>query len=166
MLKLQEVLYISLSLKIMKKIVLLLIFFSTKTLVGQVSVNQVKEFDDLTKEDMFLMGQLYASNQYNDDFAHIAAGFFLGSLAIDGVSSFRETSDRKYKKWTRKIDLDEKILNNNYFSEGFVQKRKQQAITSMRKGRLIARSALTLGIILVLIDELDDDDDYYKKKKY
>jgi hypothetical protein len=36
----------------------------------------------------------------------------------------------------------------------------------MRKGRLIARSALTLGIILVLIDELDDDDDYYKKKKY
>jgi hypothetical protein len=112
------------------------------------------------------MGPLYASNQYNDDFAHIAAGFFLGSLAIDGVSSFRETSDRKYKKWTRKIDLDEKILNNNYFSEGFVQKRKEQAITSMRKGRLIARSALTLGIILVLIDELDDDDDYYKKKKY
>ena len=150
----------------MKKIILLLVVFSTKTLVGQVSVNEVKEFENLTKEDMFLMGQLYASKQYNDDFANIAAGFFLGSLAIDGVSSFKEISDRKYKKWTRKIDLDEKILNNEFFYDGFVYKRKEQAILSMRKGRLIARSAFTLGIILFLIDELDEDDEYSKKKYY
>ena len=150
----------------MKKIVLLLVVFSIKTLVGQVSVNEVKEFVNLTKEDMFLMGQLYASKQYNDDFANIAAGFFLGSLAIDGVLSFKEISDRKYKKWTRKIDLDEKILNNNFFYDGFVYKRKEQAILSMRKGRLIARSAFTLGIILFLIDELDEVDEYSKKKYY
>ena len=150
----------------MKKIILLLVVFSTKTLVGQVSVNEVKEFENLTKEDMFLMGQLYASKLHNDDFANIAAGFFLGSLAIDGVSSFKEISDRKYKKWTRKIDLDEKILNNEFFYDGFVYKRKEQAILSMRKGRLIARSAFTLGIILFLIDELDEDDEYSKKKYY
>ena len=34
----------------------------------------------------------------------------------------------------------------------------------MRKGRLIARSAFTLGIILFLLDELEEEDDYYKKK--
>jgi predicted secreted acid phosphatase len=110
------------------------------------------------------MGQLYGSKQYNDELTDIAAGFFLGSLAIDGASSFKEISDKKYKKWTKKIDLDERILNNSFFSEGFVQKRKEQAISSMRKGRLIARSAFTLGIILFLVDELEDDDDYYKKK--
>lgn len=148
----------------MKRIVLLLVLFSIRTLIGQVSVSEVKESDDLTQEDMFLMGQLYGSKQYNDELTDIAAGFFLGSLAIDGASSFKEISDRKYKKWTRKIDLDERILNNSFFSEGFVQKRKEQAISSMRKGRLIARSAFTLGIILFLVDELEDDDDYYKKK--
>ena len=148
----------------MKRIVLLLVLFSVRTLAGQVSISEVKEYEDLTKEDMFLMGQLYASKQYNDELTDIAAGFFLGSLAIDASSSFKDFSDRKYKKWTRKIDLDERILNNSFFSEGFVQKRKEQAILSMRKGRLIARSAFTLGVILFLVDELEEEDDYYKKK--
>jgi hypothetical protein len=34
----------------------------------------------------------------------------------------------------------------------------------MRKGRLIARSVFTLGIILFVVDELEEDEDYYKKK--
>ena len=41
----------------MKRIVLLLVLFSVRTLVGQASVSDVKEYDDLTKEEMFLMGQ-------------------------------------------------------------------------------------------------------------
>ena len=76
----------------MKRIVLLLVLFSIRTLIGQVSVSEVKESDDLTQEDMFLMGQLYGSKQYNDELTDIAAGFFLGSLAIDGASSFKGKS--------------------------------------------------------------------------
>jgi hypothetical protein len=72
------------------------------------------------------MGQLYGSKQYNDELTDIAAGFFLGSLAIDSASSIKEISDRKYKKWTRKIDLDERIINNSFFLKGLFKKERNK----------------------------------------
>ena len=125
---------------------------------SQISLTEIKPYEELTKEELFQIGEIAAINSYQDEVSNTVLGFFLGSLVIDIVAYQKSIPDVKYKRWTKKLELDKKIIYDDWFIEGFVTKRLEQKIISYRKGRVYARAASVAVLFFVLpeiVDEID-----------
>ena len=143
----------------MKNTITLLTFLLiTATVSAQKSLSEIKVYEELTKEELFQIGELAAINSYNDKAPNIILGFFFGSIAIDLVSSTNKINQNKYKRWTKKLDFDDRIISDFWFADGFITKRKEQIIESFRTGRVAARVAATIAVISFVPDILDAED--------
>ena len=142
---------------IIKKAVILIFFLSNYS-YSQVSLTELKPYEELSKEELYQIGEIAAIESFEDDVSNKVLGFFFGSIAIDWVISEKRlsASDRKYKKWTRDLDINKQIINDDIFIEGFFSKRKEQLAASYRGGRLIARVVAVVAAFLVLPDIVDD----------
>ena len=137
----------------MKNLVIVLaVVFMTAPAVAQKSLSDLKPYEELTKEELFQIGEIAAINSYNDSTANIILGIFAGSFAIDAVASNNTISLSKYKRWTKRLDLDEEIISDNWFIDGFVSKRKTQIIESIRAGRLGVRIAAAAATVYLLTE--------------
>lgn len=135
----------------MKKLLLVLaVLFLTSPAIAQKNLSDLKPYEELTKEELFQMGEIAAINSYNDGTANIILGIFAGSFAIDAVASKNSINSSQYKRWTKRLDLDEEIISDDWFAKGFITKRKTKIIESIRAGRLgvrIAAAAFTVWLI-------------------
>ena len=124
--------------------------------IAQKSLSEINSYEELTKEELFQIGEIAAINSYNDDVANIILGVFLGSIAIDAVASNNKAGNR-YKRWTKRLELDDRIISDKWFKDGFITKRKEQTIQSIRAGRLVGRGAAVVATVYLLtnIDEID-----------
>ena len=138
----------------MKKLIILLaVVFMTAQVTAQKNLTEVKGYEELTKEELFQVGELAAINSYNDSVGNIILGVFAGSFAVDAVASKNNISKSQYNRWTKRLDLDDRIINDKWFAEGFTTKRKIQIIESIRAGRLGVRIAAIAATIAILTQE-------------
>ena len=135
----------------MKKLLLVLaILFLTAPAIAQKNLSDLKPYEELTKEELFQMGEIAAINSYNDGTANIILGIFAGSFAIDAVASKNSINSSQYKRWTKRLDLDEEIISDDWFAKGFITKRKTKIIESIRAGRLGVRIAAAAATVYFL----------------
>ena len=135
----------------MKKLVLAVVFM-TAPAIAQKSLSDLKPYEELTKEELFQIGEVAAINSYNENTANIILGIFAGSFAIDAVASRHTISARTYKRWTKRLDLDEEIISDKWFTDGFITKRKTRIIESIRAGRLGVRIAAAVATVYLLTE--------------
>lgn len=102
----------------MKSIIIISLLIFANPIFSQASVTESKSF-----EELYQLGEINAIKSYRNDLPNAITGFFFGSLAID-VTSAVEFNDFKIKRMTSNLDLDEAILNNEWFLKGFISKRK------------------------------------------
>lgn len=142
---------------IIKKAVILIFFLSNYSF-GQINLIELKPYEELSKEELFQIGEIAAIESFNHDASNKVLGFFFGSIAIDWVASEKtlSASERKYKRWTKDLDIDKKIINDDMFVEGFFSKRKEQLVSSFRGGRVLARVASIVAAAFVLPDIIDN----------
>ena len=143
----------------MKKTTLIFLLLSTNLMLCQKSISETKSYEELTKEELFQIGEVAAINSYKDEIPNTILGFFLGSIAIDAVASKNSVRGDKYKRWTKKLDIDDRIISDAWFTDGFITKRKEMVIESIRTGRLAGRliAAAATAYILINIDDIDLD---------
>ena len=142
---------------IIKKAVILIFLFSNYS-YGQESLTELKPYEELSKEELYQIGEIAAIESFKDDFSNRVLGFFFGSIAMDWVASEKalSASDSKYKRWTKDLDINKQIINDDMFIEGFFSKRKEQLTASYRGGRVIARVVSVVVAALVLPDIVED----------
>ncbi len=135
----------------MKKLFFILLILSN-FVFGQESIADSKSFDELSSEELYQLGVLSAIDSYNDKVNNSVLGFFFGGFAIDLTASIDIDNQAKYQKWVKKISLSNDIKENRWFIRGFITKRKEQKINSMRKGRIIFSAASVVAISYLLPD--------------
>ena len=141
----------------MKNVIVITILILSNLAFGQVSIADSKSFDELSSEELYQLGVLTAIESYNNKVNNSVLGFFFGTIAIDLTASIEIDSQAKYQKWIKNLNLSNDIKENRWFIRGFITKRKEQKINSMRKGRIIfaAASVAAISILLPDIVELD-----------
>ena len=138
----------------MKKIQIITLLICSNLAFSQGSVDESKSFDKLTSEELFQIGEISAINSYKKNLPNAITGFFLGSTAMD-LTSLAKVKDFKMKKWTSKLSLDEDIIESDWFVKGFISKRKELVIESMRRGRVIGRLVITAAVSILLLNEFE-----------
>ena len=122
-----------------KSLILLFSFLITNLTYSQKSVLELKAPEELTSQDMYLLGQTYAEASYKRAFGNATAGFFFGFIA----KGFASSSNKDTQKIRRLISNQKRIpptvvLRNEFFIRGFNSTWKQKAINNMRQGELIS----------------------------
>ena len=132
----------------MKKFLFITFLTFCQYTFSQSSVLETKPIDQLTKQDMYSLGQTYAEFTYKDDSGNIALGFFFGPLA-KGVNSMLDKDAYQIQKIIKRHQKlpPKEVIFNRYFIEGFNRVRKDMAVHSMRKGEILSYAIVTFLLL-------------------
>lgn len=136
----------------MKKLLIISCLLFSFISFSQQSVLDIKEISELTKQDMYALGQTYAEATYKSGLGNGIAGFFFGPIA-KSICSISDKSPQMIQKILRKRNqsVPGQVLANPFFVKGFNATRKQKAIHSMRAGELA-----NVAFIILLITQSTD----------
>ena len=136
----------------MKKITVISFLLFSSLVFCQKSLAESKDFDQLTKEELYQIGKVSALDSYTKKTTNLVVGIFVGSFAIDVVNGDTNIT-QKYERWVKEIDIDDRFKENKWFSKGFIDARKEMIVKSLRKGRLITRIVGTASLVYLISND-------------
>lgn len=136
----------------MKKITVITFLLLSSLVFCQKSLAESKDFEQLTKEELYQIGKVSALDSYTKNTTNLVVGIFVGSFAIDAVNGDTNIV-QKYERWVKEIDIDDRFKENKWFSKGFIDTRKEMIVKSLRKGRLITRIVGTVGLVYLISND-------------